>query len=187
MAGARRWRGPARPGVEAGALASELRDELAQALATPAARSGAWVFDTDATATSPCSPHNASSARVPASNQKLFTTAAFLDQLGPEGRLETRAYADGKLGGAGDSVLDGDLVIVGDGDPAFGTARFARASRPARDPRRDACGQRRPHRRRADHRARSSPTPRSSTATAATGPYLSPLSGLSFNNGYDGG
>ena len=46
-------------------------------------------------------------------------------------------------------MLDGDLVIVGDGDPAFGTARFARAHdqpvtrvadlarqrRPGRDPR----------------------------------------------------
>ena len=58
---------------------------------------------------------------IPASNQKLFVTAALLAELGPTARLETRVYARGKLGGRGDSVVGGDLVLVGDGDPSFGT------------------------------------------------------------------
>ena len=44
--------------------------------------------------------NQADERRVPASNEKLFTTAAFLHALGPKGKLHTRAYVKGKLGGA---------------------------------------------------------------------------------------
>ena len=100
-----------------------------------------------------CSDNDANERRIPASNQKLFTTAAFLAELGADGRTCRPAPTPtGKLTGAGDSVLDGDLVIVGDGDPAFGTARFARAQRPAGDPGLEPRPQRRPGRGQADHR-----------------------------------
>ena len=166
--------------------ASELRNELSQALSSAGGASGAWVGDTDAASNEPLFTSNASVERVPASNQKLFTTAAFLDQLGPDGRLETRAYALGKLGGTGQSVLDGDLVIVGDGDPAFGTARFAReADQPvtrvatlARDIARAGV-------KRVTGRILADDT--IFDRIRRDGPDLSPLSGLSFNNGYDGG
>jgi len=52
---------------------------------------------------------------LPASNTKLFTTAAALAIAGPGYRFRTTVEADGKIDGRG--RLAGDLVIVGRGDP----------------------------------------------------------------------
>ena len=46
----------------------------------------------------------------PASNTKLYTTAAALELLGEEHGLTTRVLADGDIGG--DGVVDGDLYVV---------------------------------------------------------------------------
>ena len=54
---------------------------------------------------------------VPASNAKLFTTAAALHYLGTEFRFVTVLFADGRVN---DGVLFGDLVLYGTGDPTFG-------------------------------------------------------------------
>jgi D-alanyl-D-alanine carboxypeptidase/D-alanyl-D-alanine-endopeptidase (penicillin-binding protein 4) len=54
---------------------------------------------------------------VPASNAKLFTTAAALHYLGTEFRFVTVLFADGRVN---DGVLYGDLVLYGTGDPTFG-------------------------------------------------------------------
>jgi len=51
---------------------------------------------------------------VPASNTKIVTAAVALDALGPAHRWETTFAADGTLT---DGVLQGDLWIVGGGDP----------------------------------------------------------------------
>ena len=53
----------------------------------------------------------------PASNNKLFTTAAAMALLGPEKTFETRVY--GKLDVA-TGVVNGDLVLLGGGDANFG-------------------------------------------------------------------
>ena len=66
---------------------------------------------------------------LPASNQKLFTTAAALDLLGPEHRYETTLSFDGTTQ---DSVMQGDLRLVGSGDPTFGSTALER-SEPLRD------------------------------------------------------
>ena len=166
--------------------AGELRDELEQAMRSAGGASGAWVADLDAESEPVLFTDNAARRRIPASNQKLFTTAAFLATFGARGRLETRAYAHGEVSGPRRSVLRGDLVIVGDGDPAFGTARFARrndqpvtpvaglAKRIARTGLDRITGRVLADDTVFDRKRRS-------------GPYLSPLSGLSFNNGYAGG
>ncbi|MCS3647335.1 D-alanyl-D-alanine carboxypeptidase/D-alanyl-D-alanine endopeptidase [Salinibacter ruber] len=60
---------------------------------------------------------------LPASNQKLFTTAAALDLLGPEHRYETTLSFDGTTR---DSVMRGDLRLVGSGDPTFGSTALER-------------------------------------------------------------
>lgn len=60
---------------------------------------------------------NADKSFVPASNVKLYTTAAALDQLGPEYRYETRLYIDGPIV---DGVLHGNLIVRGAGDPTLG-------------------------------------------------------------------
>lgn len=52
---------------------------------------------------------------LPASNTKLFTTAAVLAIAGPEYRFRTTAEAEGRIDSHG--RLLGDLVVVGRGDP----------------------------------------------------------------------
>ena len=60
---------------------------------------------------------NARKSFVPASNMKLYTSAAALNQLGPGFTYETRLYA---FGSVVDSVLHGHLVVRGSGDPTIG-------------------------------------------------------------------
>lgn len=57
---------------------------------------------------------------VPASDSKLFTTATGLYLLGPEYRFSTNIYMTGYMDG---SILEGDLVIEGRGDPTI-SGRF---------------------------------------------------------------
>lgn len=57
---------------------------------------------------------------MPASNLKLFTSAAALLLLGGDYRFETNIYMNGKLDG---SILIGDLVVQGRGDPTI-SGRF---------------------------------------------------------------
>jgi serine-type D-Ala-D-Ala carboxypeptidase/endopeptidase (penicillin-binding protein 4) len=59
---------------------------------------------------------NAGKLFMPASNQKLLTGATALAQLGPDFRFVTRFAANGPQR---DSTLDGDLIVVGRGDPTF--------------------------------------------------------------------
>ncbi len=73
---------------------------------------------------------------APASNQKLFTSAAALHLLGPEYRFSTFLLTDGKIEAG---VLEGDLILYGTGDPSISDrlldssiapfARFARELR----------------------------------------------------------
>ena len=58
--------------------------------------------------------YNPDEPRVIASNNKLFTTAAVLDALGPGYFFETRLLM---RGGVEDGALRGDLGVVGAGDP----------------------------------------------------------------------
>ena len=57
---------------------------------------------------------------IPASNLKLFTTAAGLILLGHDYRFKTNLFINGKIDG---SVLKGDLVVQGRGDPTI-SGRF---------------------------------------------------------------
>src|SRR5579859_121264 len=70
---------------------------------------------------------NADRRFVPASNAKLFTTAAALHYLGADYRFPTVLFADGPVS---NGELYGDLVLYGTGDPTFaldtaGLAPFA--------------------------------------------------------------
>jgi D-alanyl-D-alanine carboxypeptidase/D-alanyl-D-alanine-endopeptidase (penicillin-binding protein 4) len=60
---------------------------------------------------------NANRMQTPASNQKLITTAVAAERLGWDYRYWTKIYATGPLSSGGD--LDGDLVIVSNGDPTI--------------------------------------------------------------------
>ena len=55
---------------------------------------------------------------APASNMKLFTTAAAIDLLKPTFEITTTIYVRGNIEPSG--TLDGDVKIVGHGDPTIG-------------------------------------------------------------------
>ncbi len=57
--------------------------------------------------------HDGDRAVIPASNQKLLTTAAALEILGPDFVFETKLLKQ-----------DEDLIVVGSGDPAFGDGKL---------------------------------------------------------------
>ena len=54
--------------------------------------------------------------QVPASNQKVLTTAVAAERLGWDYRYTTQLYATGPVSGG---TLDGDLVVVANGDPTI--------------------------------------------------------------------
>ena len=61
--------------------------------------------------------HDADARLLPASTEKLFTAAVALSELGPGFRWRTTLWASGPVH---DSVLHGDLVLEGGGDPTLG-------------------------------------------------------------------
>lgn len=68
----------------------------------------------------------ADAKRVPASVQKLHTTATALRRLGPQARLSTQVLATSPVGGG---RLDGDLYLRGAGDPTFGSPQVTTLAR----------------------------------------------------------
>jgi D-alanyl-D-alanine carboxypeptidase/D-alanyl-D-alanine-endopeptidase (penicillin-binding protein 4) len=65
---------------------------------------------------------NADKYFVPASNMKLFTTALALAKLGPDYRFRTTLETRGTVSAEG--VLNGDLFLVGRGDPNLSNRKF---------------------------------------------------------------
>lgn len=64
--------------------------------------------------------YNASTRMVPASNMKLVTTGAALRAFGPEYRFKTDIGYTGSIDK--DGTLNGDVYIIGGGDPTLGAA-----------------------------------------------------------------
>lgn len=69
---------------------------------------------------------NSELSLAPASNMKLITSAAALDILGEDHKFVTRIYSDGKIDSHGN--LDGNIYIVGGGDPTLGYDRVEDSS-----------------------------------------------------------
>jgi len=67
--------------------------------------------------------HNAQTACTPASVTKSITTAAALETLGADFRFETKLAADGEIDK--DGALQGNLYIIGGGDPTLGSRYFS--------------------------------------------------------------
>ncbi len=62
--------------------------------------------------------HRSRAAHTPASIMKVVTSAAALNVLGADFRFETRLAYSGEIS---NGVLDGDLYIIGSGDPTWGS------------------------------------------------------------------
>ena len=98
---------------------SSLRQFIDSLIEAPEFRSMHWgVLVVDPTRGDTLYSRNADKLFMPASNQKLLTGSTALTQLGPEYRWPTTLWARGT---ARDGVLEGDLVVRGQGDPSIST------------------------------------------------------------------
>lgn len=106
--------------VLAGQLAAAppkaLHDRLANVLNSPDLARGFWGIDvTSLSSGQTLYSLNADKLFTPASNTKLFTTAAALALIGPDYKFRTTVETSGTLDRYG--RLNGDLLLVGHGDP----------------------------------------------------------------------
>src|SRR4051812_48424261 len=105
------------PAAQAADLAATQR-VLARQMARAGAYSGAYVVDTTSGRTLFASRPD--TARMPASVEKLYTSASALLLYGAQGHLSTRVLARTLPDEFG--TITGDVVLRGGGDPTFGTA-----------------------------------------------------------------
>ncbi len=173
---------------------SQLRRKLEREMDGVGGGSGAWVYEV--------APEGGGDVlyadsgkrrRMLASNSKLFTTAAFLDRFGADGTLATGVWERGGRTGVDDQILRGGLALVGDGDPALAAPGFARRKNlPLTKLKPLARAVRKAGIKRVKGDLLVDPTvfdgKRSVPQQGITGgPWLSTLSGLSFDAGFDGG
>src|SRR5437870_6204158 len=93
-----------------------LKKQIESILAQPDLSRGFWGIEiTSATTGKVLYSLNADKLSTPASNTKLFTTAAALALVGPDYKFHTTVEAAGTLDKYG--RLSGDLVLMGRGDP----------------------------------------------------------------------
>lgn len=87
----------------------------------PALKHASWSFLViDLASDTPILAHNHRLSLVPASVQKLMTTAGALLIFGPDHRFVTTLHHDGYIDNQG--RLHGNIYISGSGDPGFGSA-----------------------------------------------------------------
>jgi len=104
----------AAPSAQAAGVA-ETKRILSHEMARAGASAGAYVVDLGTGRA--LYSEDASVPRVPASVEKLYTTASALGRYGPEGTLATEVLGATPLDETG--VLAGDLYLRGNGDPSF--------------------------------------------------------------------
>jgi D-alanyl-D-alanine carboxypeptidase/D-alanyl-D-alanine-endopeptidase (penicillin-binding protein 4) len=95
-------------------VCSELAQKIAEVLADPAVARAHWGIDVTAMDGTPIYSMNDGQLFQPASNTKMYTTAAAIALMGPNATFETKVMARGKFNGSAN--LAGDVVIVGGGD-----------------------------------------------------------------------
>jgi len=110
--------GPAPPPRPALAALPALTRDLDTLLDAPELAHGYWgVLVKSLKTGETLYSRNAKRLMIPASNMKIVTLAVAADRLGWNYSYETRIFAAGRIDGA---VLQGDLLVVGSGDPSIG-------------------------------------------------------------------
>jgi D-alanyl-D-alanine carboxypeptidase/D-alanyl-D-alanine-endopeptidase (penicillin-binding protein 4) len=94
-----------------------LQHDLDTVLSAPALRAATWGVDVRSLSRhEPLFEANREKLLVPSSNMKIVTLAAAAERLGWDYTFETRVAAAGTIA---NGMLDGDLVVVGSGDPTI--------------------------------------------------------------------
>jgi D-alanyl-D-alanine carboxypeptidase/D-alanyl-D-alanine-endopeptidase (penicillin-binding protein 4) len=107
------------------------QNRVEAALSVSGPDKGAWgVLVSDADAGQVLYARNADAYFMPASVAKLFTTALALATLGPDYRERTTVASNGTLDAG---VLDGDLILIGRGDPSLSNRKFPYGKKEERD------------------------------------------------------
>ncbi|MEX2295364.1 MAG: D-alanyl-D-alanine carboxypeptidase/D-alanyl-D-alanine-endopeptidase [Gemmatimonadota bacterium] len=108
-----------------------LQNEIARLVGSPGWRGAEWGVLAISLERGDTLVALSSEARLaPASNQKLFTSAAALYHLGPEFRFPTYMLTDGTVR---DGILDGNLILYGTGDPAISDRILSGPTEPFRE------------------------------------------------------
>jgi serine-type D-Ala-D-Ala carboxypeptidase/endopeptidase (penicillin-binding protein 4) len=123
-----------------GHRARSLKVQIAKLVSDPAVKRAHWGIAVTKMDGKPVYQRNAGQFFQPASNAKLFTTAAALDLLGGDRTFETQVIGEGVF--TGTETLKGTLTLVGAGDanlsgrelPYLAPAQRPKPSPPAADP-----------------------------------------------------
>jgi D-alanyl-D-alanine carboxypeptidase/D-alanyl-D-alanine-endopeptidase (penicillin-binding protein 4) len=105
---------PAVPPAITRAGLTRMIDSMVNAAEFRTALWGILIVDPDAHDT--LYAHNAAKLFIPASNQKLVSSSVMLEQLGPAFRFRTTFAAHGTIA---NGTLNGDLAVIGRGDPTM--------------------------------------------------------------------
>ena len=96
---------------------TELRHTIDSLTSQPVFRNAQWgVLIVDPRTADTIYSKNAGKLFMPASNMKIITSAAALTLLGPDFTYRTTFVTDGEVR---DSLLDGNLLVIGRGDPTI--------------------------------------------------------------------
>ncbi|AGC40456.1 D-alanyl-D-alanine carboxypeptidase/D-alanyl-D-alanine-endopeptidase [Riemerella anatipestifer] len=105
----------------------ELDIAINQLASDPMVRNGQWGFVVyDPKSKQIISSYNEATPLVPASTTKLLTTDAAMNIMGSKFKYNTQLEYSGKISDNG--VLEGNLYIIGSGDPTLGTGTAGSSS-----------------------------------------------------------
>ena len=96
---------------------AQFTDVIRQEIGAPGLRHALWgvrIEEEDGTVLADINSHT---LMIPASNRKIFVAGLVNDCLGPAATLPTQLWLDGTVDG---SILHGNVVIRGGGDPSLG-------------------------------------------------------------------
>jgi D-alanyl-D-alanine carboxypeptidase/D-alanyl-D-alanine-endopeptidase (penicillin-binding protein 4) len=117
---------PSIPDAAAVSTRAQLRRDLQQIFEAPSLDHANWGVKIESLRTGQTLySYNPFKFLVPASNQKVLTAAVAAERLGWDYRFTTRLFGTGAVDA--DGTLQGDLVVVGDGDPSINPRHADRA------------------------------------------------------------